>query len=112
LVNTAKRGRVPTSTLATTFSVATSMKCAMLVVSDVHSTVLPSGLTAMPSGSTPTGISDTIRPSAISSTETWLLSSLATNSVFPSVLSAMYSGSGLLGSTRVTVSVAKSSTSI
>ena len=33
------------------------MKCAMLVVSDVLTTILPSGLTAMPSGSTPTGIS-------------------------------------------------------
>ena len=32
------------------------MKCAMLVVSEVLTMVLPSGLTAMPSGSTPVGI--------------------------------------------------------
>jgi len=31
-----------------------SMKCAMLVVSDVLIRILPSGLMAMPSGSTPT----------------------------------------------------------
>ena len=77
-VKTAKRGRVPTSTLAVTLWLATSMKCAMLVVSDVHSTVASSGLTAMPSGSTPTGISEVIRPPATSSTDTWLLFSLAT----------------------------------
>ena len=35
------------------------MKCAMLVVSEVLTIILPSGLTPMPSGSTPTGISAT-----------------------------------------------------
>ena len=36
-----------------------SIRCAMLVVSDVLTRILPSGLIAMPSGSTPTGISAT-----------------------------------------------------
>ena len=35
------------------------MKCAMFVVSDVLTMVLPSGLMPIPSGSTPTGISAT-----------------------------------------------------
>ena len=56
-VNSAKRGRVSTSTLLVTSWLSVSMKCAMLVVSEVLTMVLPSGLTAMPSGSTPTGIS-------------------------------------------------------
>ena len=53
-LNSAKRGRESTSTLATILRVAVSMKCAMLVVSDVLIRILPSGLSAMPSGSTPT----------------------------------------------------------
>src|SRR6476661_10182154 len=53
-LNSAKRGRESTSTLATTWRVAVSMKCAILVVSDVLIRILPSGLMAMPSGSTPT----------------------------------------------------------
>ena len=54
LLNTAKRGLAPTSTLATISWVFASMKCAMLLVSEVQITNLPSGLTAIPSGSTPT----------------------------------------------------------
>jgi hypothetical protein len=77
-VNRATRGRLPTSTLATTSLVAVSMKCAMLVVSDVLTSMPPSGLTPIPSGSTPTGISVTIRPDFTSSTETMLSFSLAT----------------------------------
>ena len=56
-LNSAKRGRASTSTLATIWRVAVSMKCAMLVVSDVLIRILPSGLIAMPSGSTPTWMS-------------------------------------------------------
>ena len=41
--------------LATTLFVVQSMRCAMLVVSEVLTSILPSGLTATPSGSTPTG---------------------------------------------------------
>jgi hypothetical protein len=51
-LNVAKRGRASTSTLATTLRVAVSMKCAMFVVSDVFTRILPSGLIPMPSGST------------------------------------------------------------
>src|SRR5216683_7343331 len=53
-LNSAKRGRASTSTLATIRRVAVSMKCAILVVSDVATRILPSGLRPMPSGSTPT----------------------------------------------------------
>ena len=38
------------------FWVLVSMKCAMLVVSDVQISVFESGETDMPSGSTPTGM--------------------------------------------------------
>ena len=41
--------------LATTFLFRQSMRWAMLVVSEVLTTIEPSGLTATPSGSTPTG---------------------------------------------------------
>ena len=44
-VNSAKRGRDPTSTLSTTDKLSVSMKCAMLEVSEVAIRVLPSGLT-------------------------------------------------------------------
>ena len=54
-LNCANRGRVSTNTLEVISWVSVSMKWAMLVVSDVATTVLPSGLTPMPSGSTPTG---------------------------------------------------------
>ena len=54
-LNCANRGRVSTNTLEVISWVSVSMKWAMLVVSDVATTVLPSGLTPMPSGST-TGI--------------------------------------------------------
>src|SRR5215470_15386281 len=53
-LNSAKRGRASTSTLATIRRVCVSMKCAMLVVSDVLTRMRPSGLSPMPSGSTPT----------------------------------------------------------
>ena len=43
-LNSAKRGRASTSTLATIWRVCVSMKCAMLVVSDVLTRILPSGL--------------------------------------------------------------------
>ena len=43
-LNSAKRGRASTSTLATIWRVAVSMKCAMLVVSEVLIRILPSGL--------------------------------------------------------------------
>ncbi len=55
-----------------------SMKCAMLVVSDVLTSSLPSGLTPIPSGSTPTGISPVIRPPGTSRIETRLSFSLET----------------------------------
>ena len=54
------------------------MKCAMLVVSEVLTTVLPSGLTPMPSGSMPTGISETIVRASTSMAVTRLSSSFAT----------------------------------
>ena len=76
-VKRATRGRLPTSTLAIGFCVAVSMKCAMLVVSEVLTSTLPSGLTPMPSGSTPTGISFVTRPAARSRMETMLSFSLA-----------------------------------
>ena len=61
-VHSARRGRLSTRTLATTLCVSVSMKCAMLVVSEVLTSHLPSGLMPMPSGSTPTGISPTTSP--------------------------------------------------
>jgi hypothetical protein len=88
------------------------MKWAMLVVSDVFTRTLPSGLMPMPSGSTPTGISVTTRPAAMSSTDTMLSFSLETYRVLPSGLRVNSSGSGPLGRVRVTVSDPKSSTSI
>ena len=57
--------------------VAVSMKCAMLVVSDVVTRSLPSGLMPMPSGSTPTGISASTVSFSMSTTVTRLSSSLA-----------------------------------
>ena len=60
-LNSAKRGRESTSTLATIWRVVVSMKCAMLVVSEVLIRILPSGLMAMPSGSTPTWMSPSAR---------------------------------------------------
>src|ERR1700679_1981663 len=50
-LNDEKRGREPTSRLATTSRLVVSMKCTMLVVSDVQIRTLESGLTVMPSGS-------------------------------------------------------------
>ena len=78
LVHSAKRGRWSTSTLSVISSVSASMKCAMLVVSDVFTIHLPSWLTPMPSGSTPTGIWVIAALLAMSITVTMLSSSLAT----------------------------------
>ena len=58
--------------------VSVSMKCAMLVVSEVFTSHLPSWLTPMPSGSTPTGTSAITWRVAMSITVTMLSSSLAT----------------------------------
>ena len=57
VLNAENRGREPTSRLPTIWRLVVSMKCTMLVVSDVHISVLESGLTAMPSGSMPTDTS-------------------------------------------------------
>src|SRR3546814_4049931 len=43
--NSAKRGRASTSTLSVIAWLAVSMKCAMLVVSEVFTSTAPSGLT-------------------------------------------------------------------
>ena len=61
------------------------MKCAMLVVSEVPTTILPSGLTAMPSGSTPTA-HRAERPCVATSMKVRTIASfsLATYSVLPS----------------------------
>ena len=61
-VKLATRGRVSTRMLASTLKVLASMMCAMLVASDVAATILSSGLTDMPSGSTPTSISASTLP--------------------------------------------------
>src|SRR3984893_16426761 len=53
-LNAEKRGREPTSRLPTISRLAVSIKWTMLVVSDAHTKILESGLTAMPSGSMPT----------------------------------------------------------
>src|SRR5262249_21780559 len=58
-VNSATRARLAARTVATIVWLAVSLKCAMLVVSDVATSSLPSGLMPSPSGSTPTGISAT-----------------------------------------------------
>ena len=76
-VNSAKLGRESTRTLSVISCDSVSMKCAMLVVSEVLTRVLPSGLTPMPSGSTPTGISVTFWPESTSTTVTMLSFSLA-----------------------------------
>ncbi len=77
-LNSAKRGRASTSTLSITWKVLVSMKWAMLVVSEVLTRIDPSGLNPIPSGSTPTGTSATTLFFSMSSTVTWLSSSLAT----------------------------------
>ena len=112
LVHSAKRGRWSTRTLSVISCVSVSMKCAMLVVSDVLTTHLPSWLTPMPSGSTPTGISDSIWPLAMSTTVTMLSSSLATNISEPSGARSISSGSGPDGSLPMIWWVVVSMTSI
>ena len=54
VLNAEKRGREPTSRLPVISRLVVSMKCTMLVVSEVHISTFESGLTAMPSGSMPT----------------------------------------------------------
>ena len=76
-VNFASRGRLSTSTLAISLLDALSMTCAMLVDSEVATVNLPSGLTPMPSGSTPTGTSARMSPLLMSMMVTRLSSSLA-----------------------------------
>jgi len=73
----ASRGRVSTSTLASSSKVVLSMKCAMLVVSEVATVIFESGLTRMPSGSRPTEISARVSPLLRSTTVTSASSSLA-----------------------------------
>ena len=77
-VNSATRGRLSTSTLSMIAWLAVSMKCAILVVSEVATSRLPSGLMPSPSGSTPTKISANTVLLAMSTTVTRLSSSLAT----------------------------------
>src|SRR6516225_603660 len=77
-LNSAKRGREPTRTLATIWRVIVSMKCAMLVVSEVLIRIFPSGLSAMPSGSTPTWMSPILARFSRSITVTVLSFSFAT----------------------------------
>src|ERR1700746_3131466 len=104
-LNTAKRGRDPTSTLATISWLAASMKCAMLVVSEVLMRILPSGLTAMPSGSTPTSTSPTRARFSMSRMVTVLSFSLATYKNLPVGSWLNNSGSGPDGSVPVISSV-------
>ena len=78
LLNCAKRGRWSTSTLAMTSRDTVSMKCAMLVVSDVLTSTFPSGLSPMPSGSTPTWTSPSRARRSISMIVTVLSFSFAT----------------------------------
>ena len=93
-LNSAKRGRASTSTLATIWRVAVSMKCAMLVVSDVLIRILPSGLIAMPSGSTPTWMSPIRARFSRSMMVTVLSFSLATYRILPAASRTNSSGSG------------------
>ncbi len=66
----------------------------MLVVSDVLTIVWPSGLTAMPSGSTPVGICAITLRAGTSITVTMLSSSFDTKSGLPETCRAKVSGSG------------------
>ena len=66
----------------------------MLVVSEVLTTIKPSGLTATPSGSTPTGYSLTTLRVAVSMAVNSASFSLATKTSFPSGLTRKCSGSG------------------
>ncbi|MNT41965.1 hypothetical protein D3C72_1783580 [compost metagenome] len=77
-VNSANRGRESTRTLWVISLVSVSMKCAILVVSEVLTIVFPSGLMPIPSGSTPTGTSARTCLLSRSMTVTRLSSSLAT----------------------------------
>src|SRR3981189_2063971 len=109
-LNSAKRGRASTSTFATIWRVAVSMKWAMLVVSEVLIKILPSGLMAMPSGSTPTWISPTRARFSRSMTVTVLSFSLATYRILPAASWVNSSGSGPEGSESTTRWVATSIT--
>src|SRR5271163_675068 len=109
-VNSAKRGRGGTRMLATIFFAGQSMRWAMLVVSEVFTTIAPSGLTATPSGSTPTG-NWTIALRVLTSMAVSSASfSLATNTNVPSGLTRSCSGSGPDGSSPTTAIVLVSMT--
>ena len=84
----------------------------MLVVSEVLTTIDPSGLTATPSGSTPTGNSLTTLRVAMSIAVNSASFSLATNTSFPSGLTRNCSGSGPDGSSPTFFRVLVSMTAI
>jgi len=77
-VNLASRGLVSTSTFSISLSVALSMTCAMLVLSEVTTVYFESGLMPTPSGSTPTGTSASTSPVFVFMTVAIESSSLAT----------------------------------
>ena len=77
----------------------------MLVVSEVLTTIEPSGLTATPSGSTPTGNSLTTLRVAMSIAVRSASFSLATKTSFPSGLTRNCSGSGPDGSSPTSFKV-------
>ena len=77
LTNSACRGRDATRVLAKSLFVSVSIQCAMLVVSEVVMAILPSGETAMPSGSMPTLIWATTFRVSVSTTVVTASSSLA-----------------------------------
>src|SRR3954453_18320688 len=101
-LNSANRGRASTSTLATIWREAVSIKCAMLVVSEVLIRIFPSGLIAMPSGSTPTWTSPTRARLSISMIVTVFSFSLATYRILPAASCTNSSGSGPEGSLSTT----------
>ena len=98
--------------LATTFLFRQSMRWAMLVVSEVLTTIESSGLTATPSGSTPTGNSLTTLRVAMSIAVRSASFSLATNTNLPSRLTRNCSGSGPDGSSPTSFKVFVSITAI
>ena len=107
-VNATSRGRLPTSTDLTIFSVPVSMTDTELSDSFVTRTQRPSGVMPTPSGSRPTGTRPTTAPLGTSTTDIVAASSLATNSLLPSGLRANCSGSEPACSTCTTLWVAVS----
>src|SRR4029078_12165660 len=84
----------------------------MLVDSEVAAVYLPSGLTPMPSGSTPTGTSPITSPLLMSMMVTRLSSSLAMEMILPVGSMAISSGSGPDSSSRLFSNVLVSITSM